>query len=342
MDQRNYIGAGLVAAVLVAVSVILPPSSPDSRAKASPVIPAMLLQTIGEAENQCRITQDSCMIKSDRCKAGHDTAIRRHDQCKAGKEREYRACYDRVYQTVRPAISSGNRQRVVEWKQQQARRQCQYLKDTRRSCPKPQDRCYSRGYCIQQYQRCSSNAYLEDQSYNQRGTPQPTEQTEQYTSPPPPRTAPRRPSGPVSGLPWNDKRPYVYQVKIENTCKHPVKASYGISDRNGLRSYGWKVLNRGMNTVSFPENRAVGVNIFLKQGELASVRARGKLVVYEHNKHGYGFYLKDDDDFDLDHYKIYTSTPPKPGYRIARFAMLAQGFHKTAKRYKIIKCRTKR
>ncbi len=341
MGSKGYIAGGLFTAVLFIASILLPVSS-SNHVKASPVIPAMLLQTIGEAENQCRITQDSCMINSDRCKADHDNAIRRQNQCTARQGKKYRACYDRVYQTLRPTISSGNRQRVVEWKQQQAKRQCQYLKDTRRSCPKPQDSCYSRGYCIQQYQRCSSNAFLEEQSYSQPAGPQPPQRTEQYTPPPAPRTVPRRPSGPVSGLPWNDKRPTVYRVEIENTCKHPVKAAYGIKGgkKTADRSYGWKVLNRGRNTIAFPEEQ-VSVSIYLKQGDLASVRARGGLVVYEHDAFG-RFYVKDDGDFDLSYDMIHSRTPPKPGYRQARFATLAQGFGKSARRYKVIKCKTKR
>ncbi len=238
MGSKSYIAGGLFAAVLFIISILSPVSS-INHVKASPVIPAMLLQTIGEAENQCRITQDSCMINSDRCKADHDNAIRRQNQCKARQDKKYRACYDKVYQTVRPAISPGNRQRVVEWKQQQAQRQCQYLKDTRRSCPKPQDRCYSRGYCIQQYQRCSSNAYLEDQSNNLRQSPEPLESTE-----PPQPTERYQPAPPVRAIPQGKPRPVrsKYQYRITNTCTSPVRAVFARTSRNrnsGITVWGW-------------------------------------------------------------------------------------------------------
>lgn len=329
-----------MAAVLFALSIILPGSTPSNQVQASPIIPAMLLQTIGEAENQCRIAEQNCMINSDRCKANFNNAINRQNQCKARKDREYRACYDKVYRTARPGINSPNSQRLVEWRDKNAKRQCQNLKDTRNSCPRPKDNCYSRGYCIQQYQSCSSNAYLIEQSNNQRQIPQPPQPTERSTPPPAPRSTTIRPSRPVSGLPWNDRRPYVYRVEIENTCKHPIKAAYGILDENGVRSHGWEVLNRGRNIIDFPAKQA-RVKIYLQRGELASVRARGKLTIYEH-KGGSPFYLADNRDFDLNYDLIATTTPPKPGYRISQFATLAQGFGKSAKRYKIIKCKTKR
>ncbi|MEO9467405.1 hypothetical protein [Parasphingorhabdus sp.] len=145
----------------------------------------------------------------------------------------------------------------------------------------------------------------------------------------------------MSGLPGNDKRPTVYSVEIENTCKHPVKAAYGVRHREGDLSYGWETIKRGRNTIAFPEVKNVSIKIYLKQGELASVRARGKLVVYKHNDLG-PFFLKDDGNFDLRYDRIHTRTLPKPGYRITRFASLTQGFGKTAKRYKIIKCKTRR
>lgn len=329
-----------MAALLFAFFILLTASTSGNHVEAPPIIPAMLLQTVGEAENQCRITEQNCMINSDRCKANFNNAINRQNQCKARKDREYRACYDRAFRTARPGINTPDRQRHVEWKDNYAKRQCQNLKDTRNSCPRPKDDCYSRGYCIQQYQSCSSNAYLQEQSNNQRQTPQPPQPTERYTAPPAPRSTTIRPSRPVSGLPWNDKRPYVYRVEIENTCKHPVKAAYGIRSKNGVRSHGWEVLNRGRNTIDFPAKQA-GVSIYLQQGELASVRARGKLAIYEH-KGGSPFYLTDSRDFDLSYDLITTTTPPKPGYRISQFATLAQGFGKSAKRYKIIKCKKKR
>ncbi len=239
MGNKSHITIGLFAFALLTISILLPTVSSDNRVHASPAIPAILLQTIGEAENQCRIAQESCMIRSDRCKADHDNAIRRQNQCKARQDERYRACYDRVYQLVRPSISSTNRQRVVEWKDQQAKRQCQDLKDTSRSCPRPKDGCYSRGYCIQQYQRCSSNAFLEEQSYNQRQTPEPLEPseprqpTETYAPAPQIRSTPQKPPKPVRSK---------YHYRITNTCTSPVRAVFARTSRNknsGVTVWGW-------------------------------------------------------------------------------------------------------
>lgn len=343
MGNRSYIAGSLVAVVLLAIAILMPTASPDQRAHASPAIPALLLQTVGEAENQCRIAQDSCMITSDRCKANDDYEARRTIQCRANIRQRYEQCKDRRLSTLAPLRSNRNSEAGKRYRQQAVTQACGRRPDRnvlQKSCPAAPGGCYSRGYCIQQYQRCSTSAYLEDQAHNQRSAPEPPQQTEEYAPPPPPRTAPRRPSGPTSGLPWNDKRPYVYQVEIENTCKHPVKAAYGITHRDGVRSYGWDVLKPGRNTVDFPELQ-IDVKIFLKQGELANIRARGKLVVYKHNALGPHF-VKDDGDFDLRYDLIHTRTPPRPGYKMAQFATLAQGFRKTARRYKIIKCKTKR
>lgn len=337
-----FVGAGL--------SLALGASSGNTAKAATPAIPNMLLQTIGEAENQCRIAQESCMTNSRRCKTNDDYEARRTKQCRNRIEQRYEQCKDRRLSTLAPLRSNRNALATQTYRRKAVTKACGRQpdrNDLQKSCPARSGGCYSAGYCTQQYQRCSSNAFLEEQSYNQRGTSQPpqppqqTEQTEQYTPPPAPRTTPRKPSRPVSGLPWNDKRPTVYRVEIENTCKHPVKAAYGVRHRDGDRSYGWQALKRGRNTITFPEVKAVTVQIYLKQGELASVRARGKLVVYEHDSFG-PFFLKDDGDFDLRYDLIHTRTPPRPGYRKTPFAMLAQGFGKNVKRFKIIKCKRKR
>lgn len=344
MGNNSYIAGGLISVVLFAISILMPTASPDNRAQASPVIPAMLLQTIGEAENQCRIAQDSCMIDSSRCKANEDYEARRTNQCRNRIQQRYEQCKSRRLSTLAPLRSNRNASAAQNYRQRAVIKACGRRpdrNDLQKSCPAPAAGCYSRGYCIQQYQRCSSNAFLQDQSNNQRPAPEPPQETRQYTPPPAPRTNPRRPSRPMSGLPGNDKRPTVYRVEIENTCKHSVKAAYGVRHKDGDRSYGWESLKRGRNTIVFPEVKGVTVQIYLKQGELANVRARGKLVVYEHSSLG-RFFLKDDGDFDLRYDQIHTRTPPRPGYRQTQFAMLTQGFGKKVKRFKIIKCKTKR
>ncbi|VAV99109.1 hypothetical protein MNBD_ALPHA04-520 [hydrothermal vent metagenome] len=287
MGKKNYIGAGLIAAVLVIASILLPPSSPGNRVKASPVIPAMLFQSIGEAENQCRIAQESCMINSDRCKANHDNAIRQQNQCKARQDRKYRACYDRVYQTARPSINSSNRQRVVEWKDQYAKRQCRYLKDTSRSCPRPKDSCYSRGYCIQQYQRCSSNAFLKEQSYNQRQTPEPPEpsqQTEQYTPPPAPRTTPKRPPQRVRNK---------YNYRVTNTCKSPVKAAFATTSRNknsGITVWGWHIISaRADMIVELPGYDLNGFYAYVDNGKIQGWKRKSDIYLSDKPKFSWLF-----------------------------------------------------
>lgn len=289
MGYKNYTAGGLVAAVLLTISVLMPTAVSDNRAHASPAIPAMLLQTLDEAENQCRITQESCMINSDRCKANYDNAVRQQNQCKAQQDKQYRACYDRVYQTVRPGIST-NRQRVVEWKNHQAKRQCQYLKDTNRSCPRPKDGCYSRGYCIQQYQRCSSNAFLQDQSNNPpsarpRNERQPERSVRQA---PPPRSEPKRRAHSSTVLKRAKQRasPAFFEVRLINPCTHPVRAAYAYNWGPKNRDYvlwGWETIPaRGDTIVKLPK-KMHNFYAYFDQAKLDRRQQTKKLLYINHD-----------------------------------------------------------
>ncbi|WP_461458855.1 hypothetical protein [Parasphingorhabdus sp.] len=245
MGRKSYIGAGLVAAVLVVVSLLMPPPSPDNRAHASPAIPAILLQTIGEAENQCRIARESCEINSNRCKANEQYERKRTDQCKANVVRKYDNCKNRRLSTLPGLKSNLNNGRGpsasnVQRYEERAVIQACGRKPTRismqRSCPSKPGGCYSRGYCTQQYQRCSSNAYLEEQSNSRYPAPEPPrapQQTETYAPTRQPRTI--RQEQPKS---FRSK----YHYRVTNTCTSPVRVAFARSSRNknsGVTVWGW-------------------------------------------------------------------------------------------------------
>ena len=245
MGRKSYIGAGFFAAVLVVVSLLMPPPSPDNRAHASPAIPAILLQTIGEAKNQCRIARESCEIDSNRCKANERYEQNRTDQCRANIVGRYENCKNRRLSTLsglRGSLNNGGRPSASEVQRYRDRAVIKACgrKPTRismqSSCPAKTGGCYSRGYCTQQYQRCSSNAFLQDQSNNQRQSPEPLrppQQTETYVPAPQNRTAPRKQS-----KPWRSK----YSYRVTNTCTSPVRAVFARTGRNrnsGITVWGW-------------------------------------------------------------------------------------------------------
>lgn len=245
MGSKGYITTGFIAIMLLVISLFLPAPSTDNSAKASIQIPAMLLQTIGDAENQCRIARESCEIDSNHCKANERYEQNRTEQCRANIVRRYENCKNRRLSTLpalRNILNNGGRPSasvVQNYKDRAVIKACG-RKPTRismqGSCPAKPGGCYSHGYCTQQYQRCSSNAYLQDQSNSQHQTPeppQPEQQIETYVPPPQIRPAPRKQS-----KPWRSK----YSYRVTNTCTSPVRAVFARTGQNrnsGITVWGW-------------------------------------------------------------------------------------------------------
>ncbi|SIN64260.1 hypothetical protein SAMN02745824_1367 [Parasphingorhabdus marina DSM 22363] len=247
MGNKSYVIGGLVAAAFLTIFILMPTAASDSSAHASPAIPAMLLQTIGEAENQCRIARESCEIDSNSCKANERYENQRTDQCRANIVRKYENCERRRLNTLAPLRGQyGARPSATQVQQYQQRAVIQACGrspsrgELQKSCPARGGGCYSRGYCTQQYQRCSSNAFLQDQSNNQRQSPEPLrppQQTETYVPAPQNRKAPRKQS-----KSWRSK----YSYRVTNTCTSPVRAVFARTGRNrnsGITVWGWHTIS---------------------------------------------------------------------------------------------------
>ncbi len=338
---------------------MFPTSSTGGPVKAANVaIPAMLLQTVGEAENQCRIDREACLISASRCKSNYDYEDRLTQQCRTNVRNRYKRCESRRLQTLprtRSHPGADQLQRTIN--ADRAKREA-VLKacgrqpggiDLQEACPARQGSCKSPGYCTQQYQYCSSSAYSKDRS----NALQP--ETQRHAAPPPPPV--RRgansvpdPDGSLEGLLKSGKkiivrkenRPITYKVSIENTCKKPIPVAYGIrtygEKQTKLRSWGWKSLKPGMNIIDFPKTRGT-FTLYLKRGELFRIMKNRSLQAREHRSREL-YSLVENQDFDVAH--VYRDSPSIPNLRKARFAMITQAFKKDMYRFKIRKCNKKR
>ena len=333
-------------------------SSETNKAKASTqAIPTMLLQAVGEAENQCRIDREACLISASRCKSNYDYEDRLTQQCRANVVNRYKRCESRRIQTLpktRSHPGANQLQRTINAdraKKEAVLKACgrrPSRAELQKACPARQGGCKSPGYCTQQYQYCSSSAYSIDRSN--------AEQWEAQTpapSPPPVRQRPSSAPVPDNGLERvlrggkktivrTDNRPIIRKVSIENTCKKPIPVAYAVetSSENAtkFRTWGWNLLKPGINIIEFPQQRG-NVQIYLRRGELARIRNDRSLQDYEHRSIDL-YYLLEDQDFDVsyDHF----NPPSNPNMQKVRFAQLAQGFKKDMRRFKIRKCSKKR
>lgn len=309
-----------------------------------------------QAEQQCRAERESCEINSNRCKANERYEKQRTDQCRANIVRKYENCKNRRLRTLAPLRSNGgNRPTASQIRQYEQRAVIQACGrspsrgELQKSCPARGGGCYSRGYCTQQYQRCSSSAYGIDRSNAQQAETQ-----RPVAAPPPPvRQRPdtaRDPYGSFKGLPKDgrkiivrkDTRPIIYKVSIENTCKKPIPVAYGIlsqaEQQTKIRSWGWKSLKPGTNIIDFPEMWGT-FTVYLKRGELFRIMKSRKLQAREHRSR-FLYSLVEDQDFDVSY--DYFNPPSNPNMRKVRFATLRQGFKRDMLRFKIKKCGKKR
>lgn len=348
---------GFLAAIVLGLSFI-PASSTGSPVKATNVaIPAMLLQSVGEAENQCRIEREACLVSASRCKSNYDYEDKLTQQCRTDVRNRYKRCENRRLQTLpgtRGHPGANQQQRTMN--ADRAKREA-VLKacgrkpgrnDLQKACPARQGSCKSPGYCTQQYQYCSSSAYTKDRS--NAGQPE----TQRSTAAPPPvrqrSGSTPDPYGSFKGLPKNgkkiivrkDNRPITYKVSIENTCKKAIPVAYGIltygEKRVKLQSRGWKSLKPGTNIIDFPKTKGT-FTIYLKRGELFRIMKNRSLQAREHNSRTLYSFI-DDQDFDVSHDN--SDTPSIPNLRRARFASITQAFGKNMYRFRIKKCGRKR
>lgn len=146
----------------------------------------------------------------------------------------------------------------------------------------------------------------------------------------------------MSGLPWNRTKPKVYRVSIENLCKNPIQVAYARQYDGDVQVWGWQSLRPGRTIVNFPEGSG-SIKIFMKAGQLAKVRARGKQTIYEPSPFD-SFYVDDERDFDAK-YARYDKNASAPGgtkMRKVPFTLLAEGYWLEVEQFKIVKCETKR
>ncbi|WP_229956705.1 hypothetical protein [Parasphingorhabdus litoris] len=349
---------GPLAAIIALGFSLFPASSSGNSTKASNVaIPVMLLQTVGEAENQCRIDREACLISASRCKSNYDYEDRLTQQCRANVVNRYKRCESRRIQTLpktRSHPGANQLQRTINAdraKKEAVLKACgrrPSRAELQKACPARQGGCKSPGYCTQQYQYCSSSAYSTDRSN--------AEQWEAQTPAPPPPPVRQRPSSapaPDNGLERvlrggkktivrTDNRPIIRKVSIENTCKKPIPVAYAVETHSEnvtkFRTWGWNMLKPGINIIDFPQQRA-NVQIYLRRGELARIRNDRTLQDYKHRSINL-YYILEDQDFDVsyDHFNL----PSNPNMRKVRFAQLTQGFKKDMHRFEIRKCNKKR
>ena len=348
---------GYLAAIVFALS-LFPASSPGSPAKAANgATLAMLLQSVGKTEKQCRIDREACLVSANRCKSNYNYEDRLTQQCRTNARNRYKRCESRRLQTLPKTRSHpGANQQQRTMNADRAKREA-VLKacgrrpggiDLQKACPARQGSCKSPGYCTQQYQYCSSSAYAKDRS--NAGQPE----TQRPAAAPPPVR--RRPNS-VPKSDWSldalkksgkkiivrrDNRPIIYKASIENTCKKPIPVAYGTLT-NGkkhikLQTRGWESLKPGMNIIDFPKTSA-DYMIYLKRGELFRIMKNRTLQARKHDSRTL-FSLVDNQDFDVAH--VHRDPPNIPNLRKARFAMITQAFKKDMYRFKIKKCGKKR